>query len=832
MIGLDLFTLTVTTIAPGVLSGMIANPSDRAFCRIMGDIVSRMKDGGPPVNHDLQRAARRSYLRAIRGVGLRALAEERERRGWLGRTVGHALFPSETVRSLSDIEKKLNRRIRDVDTAPCVSPPPVEEDEIPLLLQPRDASARERLAALRDQSNEKILRLLEAWRLPIPERFVALVRDGWEERGRRVDGFDLMCGFFQEELKTNEKVRSIFQSQLLANLDIGLDQIIGGLEELGRKLDAMHGDIRDVGEGVRGLERDVRFVRQRLEDGDPASVRDAEPVEYLPLPESRDVLPPVQPLPPNHVMPLRSREGLFVGRMAEIWALHDTLQHRGAAIVDGASGGGEPVGMIVGTGGLGKTQLAAEYVRRFGFLYPGGVFWIPAERGLSEMAAVLARHGAASAELDPRMEIPEQLQAIWRELERRGRDTLVVLDNFPENEPLAPWLPPGAVVRVAVTTRRRDLTRYAEVRLDFMTPEEGARLVNMNRNLGPDAERISEALGGLPLALELARNYLGVQPGMSVEKLLAKMAEFGEMAVLRSFEGKYADQMPSGHVKEVAATIAMSWELASEPARRVLRALALLAPVPVPMRLVRRVFPDWESEDLLEDPVEAAAAELAVKLSLANLDEDADPVVHRLVAGFAREVEEADPDLTDRVARAVEEEMERASDDMDTAALRELGKMVPHAEHLLDAADVGDERAAEISNWLRWHYRNAGQYRNAERAGRLSLEWAERLHEPGHPEIAGRQSNLALVLQDLGELASARELLEQALHFFEESLPLGHPSIARCQSNLAFVLKDLGELAPARELFEKALESDEANFPPGHPSIAISQNNLATVLKD
>jgi hypothetical protein len=707
LIGLDLFTLTVTTIAPGVLSGMIANPSDRAFCRVMGDIVGRMKDGGPPVNHDLQRAVRRSYLRAIRCVCVRALTEEREPRGWLGRTVGHALFPPETVRTLSLIEKKLTRKIREVDTAPCVPPPPAEEDQISLLLQPRNIAARERLAELRSQSNEKILRLLEAWRLPIPERFGALVRDGWDEGGRRVDGFDLMCGFFQEELKTNEPVRSIFQSKLLANLEIGLDRMVAGLESLDRKLDAMGGDIRETGDGVRRLEQDVRFVRERLEDGCPIPGREAEPVEYLPLPESRDALPPVQPLPPNHSMPYPSRFGLFVGRVAEIWALHDTLQHRGTAIVDGASGGGEPVGMIVGTGGLGKTQLAAEYVHRFGFLYPGGVFWIPAERGLSEMVAVLARNGAAPAELDPRMEIPEQLQAIWRELERRGRETLIVLDNFPENEPLAPWLPPGNLVRVAVTTRRRDLTRYAEVRLDFMTPEEGARLINMNieRDLGADAERISEALGGLPLALELARNYLKVQPGMSVEKLLAKMAEFGEMAILRSFEGKYADQMPSGHVKEVAATIAMSWDLASEPARRVLRALALLAPVPVPMRLVRRVFPDWESADLLEDPVEAAAAELAVKLSLANLDEDADPVVHRLVAGFVREVEESDPELEGRVARAVEEEMERASDDMDMAALRELEKMVPHAEHLLDAESVGDERAAEISNWLWWHYR-------------------------------------------------------------------------------------------------------------------------------
>ena len=59
---MDIFTLTVCNIAPGVLAGMIANPGDREFCKVMGTIVERLKQGGPPVNHNLQEPVRRAYL--------------------------------------------------------------------------------------------------------------------------------------------------------------------------------------------------------------------------------------------------------------------------------------------------------------------------------------------------------------------------------------------------------------------------------------------------------------------------------------------------------------------------------------------------------------------------------------------------------------------------------------------------------------------------------------------------------------------------------------------------------------------------------------------------
>jgi tetratricopeptide (TPR) repeat protein len=538
------------------------------------------------------------------------------------------------------------------------------------------------------------------------------------------------------------------------------------------------------------------------------------------VPTDRSALPPVAPLPALHRMPYRSMDDRFVGRVDALWQLHDQLSRgRTSSIVQG-------VGVVFGTGGLGKTQLAVEYVYRFNPYYPGGIFWVEADQGLPRLIEVLTR--AAKIEVDGRLKVREQVEAVWSALHRPAA-MLVVLDNLPETEPLAPWLPAGGGIHVLVTTRRRDLSGYPHVSLQFLTVEEGMALLNSgDRQFGFEGRPLVEDVGGLPLALELSRGWLELRRDVDIAALRLKMRAAGEVDLLGQFAEAYGNELPTAHERNVAATFQLSWDLASEDGKDVLRVMSHLAPVPVPLRLLRAALA-WSASEPITDRLGEAIAALW-RLSLVERDEGHQPSAHRLILGFVRHLPDGDARWAEAV-EAVGKEMNRVRDDSDTAVYQELEAVVPHAEAVLARTDLPDAREIEIAGNLGKYHWFLGSYRTARCLMRKALERATSL-PAGDSRIARLQSRLALVLQNLGELPEARDLLRKALASDEQRCRSGDPSIARDQSNLASVLRELGELSEARDLLRKALASDEQSHPPGHPNIATRQSTLGTVLID
>src|ERR1700761_4680199 len=162
----------------------------------------------------------------------------------------------------------------------------------------------------------------------------------------------------------------------------------------------------------------------------------------------RTKLPPVHPLPERHRMPYHSLRDKFVGRVGAIWELYDSLSRDSTTVLQG-------VGVVAGTGGLGKTQLAIEYAHRFGAAYTGGVYWVNAARGFTELLTTIS--AAAGLELDTKAEEAKQAAQLWHDLNAHNLPCLIGLDNLPEDADLWTYLPTTGRLHTIVTTRRQDL---------------------------------------------------------------------------------------------------------------------------------------------------------------------------------------------------------------------------------------------------------------------------------------------------------------------------------------------------------------------------------------
>jgi hypothetical protein len=164
----------------------------------------------------------------------------------------------------------------------------------------------------------------------------------------------------------------------------------------------------------------------------------AFPLDSLPMP----VL-----LPPGSRMPL-ARNPLFVGREADLLRLARALRSGGTAAI------GPQTAVATGLGGIGKTQLACEFVYRYGQFFAGGVFWLSCAEPDAMAAEVAAcGHGLPMPAGFASLSLNEQVQLVqraWQEPLPR----LLVFDNCEAEGLLAQWRPPYGGCRVLLTSRR------------------------------------------------------------------------------------------------------------------------------------------------------------------------------------------------------------------------------------------------------------------------------------------------------------------------------------------------------------------------------------------
>jgi tetratricopeptide (TPR) repeat protein len=489
---------------------------------------------------------------------------------------------------------------------------------------------------------------------------------------------------------------------------------------------------------------------------------------------------------------------------------------------------------LFGLGGVGKTQIALEYVHRFMADYDL-VWWVSAEH-VDNVVASLAELGAligAPGGEDMALASQETVHMLSRGIPTKR--WILVFDNADNPDDLTGYFPTGSSGHILVTSRNQSWSQQgATLPVDvFLRRESIEHLSGRAPGLSAEeADQVAIAVGDLPLAVEQAAAWLA-ETATPITEYLRRLTE-QTTAVL-------ALNQPADYPETVAATWNISIERLKErsPASvRLLQLCAFLAPEPISSQLLY----SKEMIDALK-PYDPALQESLLlgrvireigQLALAKVDQVSSSIqVHRLVQAVIR-------------SQMTEDERRQAR----------------HTVHMVlaGARPDGDEPIDDPESWDRfgviWPHLSASDIRNCTDADprRLLIDRVRYLWKRGEfpraqllaedllahwKTLLGEADvqylylwcQLANVLRSQGLYVEAQEIDEDLRERQRQLLGTTHPHVYVTTSALASDLAALGEYTRAVELAKEAHEGFSQIFHESHPRTLNAANNLALALR-
>ena len=501
--------------------------------------------------------------------------------------------------------------------------------------------------------------------------------------------------------------------------------------------------------------------------------------------------------------------------------------------------------VLSGMGGVGKTQLAAQFTRQ---LTAAGeldvLVWVTA----SSRDAIIAAYAETARELrlaDNNTAPEAAAGRLMGWLERTHQCWLIVLDNLDAPADASGWWPPdNPNGRTIATTRRRDAVLHTDSRalvtVDLFTA--GESIGYLTRAIGEhtprtDVELLAEDLGHLPIAVAQAAAFIrdrGLDCAIYRQRLTDRKHRLTDLL-------PHDDALPDDHQTTVVATWSLSIEAANDAAPRglarpVLTIAAMLDPNDIPAALfTAESVPNYLTTNRDSDSTVPPAGEQAAVDTLHNLHR-LNLITHDLQAGTVR--------VHALVQRASREQI--AAGELTAAAHAAADALLniwPAIEHdpmhgqILRAnitalrQNTGDILLIPSAHRVLFRTGQSlgetGLVQPAITAYEQLLTDELRVLGPDHPDTLTTRHHLARWWGEAGDANGAATALHNLLNDQMRVLGPDHPDTLTTRGFLAFWRGRAGDAAGAVIAYEQLLPDQLRVVGHDHPDSLITRGNLA-----
>lgn len=497
-----------------------------------------------------------------------------------------------------------------------------------------------------------------------------------------------------------------------------------------------------------------------------------------------------------------------------------------------------------GLGGVGKTQIALEYVYTHKALHDR-IYWISGVDKatlLSGYEQIGRRAGCINSHGDLSPSDMAKSVLSWLNKEE---DWLLVVDNVDDSTVIDGYLPERSPRQLTLlTTRNPNTDEFAaqsfEVdvlekndAIDLLSIRSGAQ-VDDNQQIKPEAEEIVREVGCLPLAIEQAAAYI-----REVSKDIFKF-----LPSYRNNRKRHHSRTPKGNWK-YGESIASTWRLSfkqveqnNKGASRLLQLLAFLNPDGIYTDFLEAGKDALEAvlQTVVEDPdtFHEALFELE-RFSLIRrqlCDSGQRITIHRLVqlviidamdrsdwrsmmAQVMRLGISAFPDPTLLSSNPNSLELSRRYRSQVMACLR-------HRELEIDA-NVWNTLSVRVAGFLYFD----GYYDDCARLANLTVAASKISRGPDHPETLQSMHNLASTFRKLARADEARKLFQETLAARTRVLGPEHLETLQSMHGLGWAFADLAQPGDAAKLHKESLTIKRKVLGHNHPETVLSMDGLA-----